>query len=106
VVAFVEGDAERTKEYGGVSLYLPTVALFRKPAEVPELMNQFFLFQSSPGSRWVRHFDEAGYLAVAFARWYWAFEQVEVAAVPYTSEYDWLVRCQWNDDYPVITRAN
>ena len=103
VVAFVEGDEERNREYAAVSLFLPQVVLLRKPCAVGSLMDAFFQWQALPNSRIVRHFDEAGYLAIAFARWYWAFEQVEVAAVPYNGEWDWLVRCEWNEDYPVVT---
>ena len=106
VISFMEGNADRSREYYSVSLYLPDVRLHRRPEpDVRALLDEFFRFQAHPYQRSATHFDDAGLLASAFVRWYYALEGMEVAVKPYNGDWDWLVWCEWNEDVPLVTQA-
>ena len=107
VIAFTEGDETGRRDYQAVSLYLDDVKLNRlSSAPVPDLLAEFFRNQEHPHHRGVTHFEDAGYLAAAFARWYYAMEAIEVAFRPYTSDYDWQVRCLSDGSLPVVAQAD
>lgn len=103
VVTFVEGDEANNREYGAVSLYLPVVQCYRQPAGVRTVLDSFFDYQSRGSHREPHRFDSAGGLSAAFVRWYWGYEGADVEIVPYNGEWDVLVRCEWNDERPVVT---
>lgn len=104
VIAFVEGDV-RNKEYMAVSLYLEDCLWCGTPTDAGRLLTEFCKHRERLGIDHPTRFDSASLFSAGFARWYWAMEQVEAGIVPYNGDWDWLVRCEWNEDRPVVTRA-
>jgi hypothetical protein len=97
-VTFVEGDEKNNPEYMAV-----VVGVY-SDEEGEDMLHRFFRNQRMAAEHLGEkpHFSDASRLAARFVLWAAGGMGMDTVILPYTSDTDFLVRCEWTDGEPLL----